>query len=60
MPGVGGLYAPHQGWLPELCEGVHERSGTTMVISRGLGHSIAGVRVNDPRELVVVELRGRD
>ena len=56
LPGVGGLYAPHQGWLPELSEGVHVRDGTTMVISRGLGNSIAAVRVNDPRELVVVEL----
>ncbi|HEX7350826.1 metallophosphoesterase [Brachybacterium sp.] len=57
VPGIGGLYAPHQGWLPELSEGVHERQGTTMVISRGLGNSIAGVRVNDPRELVLIDLR---
>ena len=55
-PGIGGLYAPHQGWLPELTEGVHTRGDTTMVISRGLGNSIAAVRVNNPRELVVVEL----
>lgn len=57
VPGIGGLYAPHQGWLPELSEGVHERRDTTMVISRGLGNSIAGVRVNDPRELVLIDLR---
>ncbi|ATG52231.1 hypothetical protein CFK38_12370 [Brachybacterium vulturis] len=60
LPIVGGLYAPHQGWLPELSEGVHERGGTTMVISRGLGNSIAAVRVNDPRELVLVELHGTE
>lgn len=57
IPGVGGLYAPHQGLFPALSEGVHELEGTTMVISRGLGNSIAGVRVNNPRELVIVELR---
>ncbi|MGO1226497.1 MAG: metallophosphoesterase [Brachybacterium sp.] len=57
IPGVGGLYAPHQGLFPALTEGVHERQGTTMVISRGLGNSIAGVRVNNPRELVIVEMR---
>ena len=57
VPGLGGLFAPHQGWLPDLSEGVHERGGTTMVISRGLGNSIAAVRVNDPRELVIVDLR---
>ncbi|WP_422117384.1 metallophosphoesterase [Brachybacterium sp. UNK5269] len=59
LPLLGGLYAPHEGWLPELSEGVHTRGGTTMVISRGLGNSTAGVRVNNPRELVVVELRAR-
>lgn len=57
IPWVGGLYAPHQGAFPQLSEGVHERDGTTMVICRGLGNSIAGVRVNNPRELVIVELR---
>lgn len=57
IPGVGGLYAPHQGMFPTLTEGVHELEGTTMVISRGLGNSSVGVRVNNPRELVIVELR---
>lgn len=56
LPLVGALFAPHQGWLPALTEGVHTRGGTTMVISRGLGNSIAGVRVNDPRELVLIDL----
>lgn len=56
IPGVGGVFAPHQGLFPELSEGVHKRDATTMVISRGLGNSIAGVRVNNPRELVIVEL----
>lgn len=59
VPGIGGVYAPHQGVLPVLTVGVHLRDGTTMVISRGLGNSIAGVRVNNPRELVLVELTAR-
>lgn len=59
LPLLGGLYAPHAGWLPELSEGMHTRGDTTMVISRGLGNSLAAVRVNNPRELVVVELRTR-
>lgn len=56
LPLIGALFAPHQGWLPALTEGVHTRGGTSMVISRGLGNSIAGVRVNDPRELVILDL----
>lgn len=57
IPFVGGLIAPHQGVFPELTEGVHTEGGTQMVISRGLGNSILGVRVNNPRELVVITLR---
>lgn len=56
VPGAGGLFAPHQGWFPHLTEGAHRRGELTMVISRGLGNSVAGVRVNDPRELVVADL----
>ena len=56
LPWWGGLYAPHQGWLPDRTEGVHTVAGTTMVVSRGLGNSQVGVRVNNPRELVIVDL----
>ena len=56
VPLLGGLYAPHQGWMPTWTEGTHTVDGTTMVISRGLGNSVVGVRVNNPRELVVVDL----
>lgn len=56
LPLIGPLLAPHQGWFPELTEGVHTRGETSMVISRGLGNSVVGVRVNNPRELVIVDL----
>ena len=56
LPLIGPLFAPHQGWLPALTEGVHRQGDTAMVISRGLGNSVVGVRVNNPRELVVVDL----
>ncbi|MGY5764387.1 metallophosphoesterase [Brachybacterium sp. DNPG3] len=56
LPLIGPLVAPHQGWFPELTEGVHRRGDMSMVISRGLGNSIIGVRVGNPRELVIVDL----
>lgn len=56
LPVVGGLYAPHQGWFPGLSEGVHSSGATTLVVSRGLGNSVAGVRVNNPRELVIIDV----
>ncbi|MEY8655439.1 metallophosphoesterase [Brachybacterium paraconglomeratum] len=56
LPLIGPLFAPHQGWFPALTEGVHRQGDTALVISRGLGNSVVGVRVNNPRELVVVDL----
>ncbi|EWS82883.1 metallophosphoesterase [Brachybacterium phenoliresistens] len=56
LPLIGGLIAPDQGLLPRYTEGVHRREGTALVVSRGLGNSVAPIRVNDPPELVVLTL----
>lgn len=55
IPGVGGLWAPHQGLFPRLTSGVHTDRGTVMVISRGLGDSGAPIRINNPPELVIID-----
>ena len=57
MPGVGGLFAPSQGVLPKVAEGVHVLGQTQLVVSRGLGPSVVPMRVNNRPELVVVDLR---
>ena len=57
LPLLGGLYAPGQGFLPEYDAGCFTAGGTTMVVSRGLGNSAFPIRVNDPPELIAVELR---
>src|SRR5690625_568058 len=57
LPIVKGLYAPHQGVNPKYTEGMHEKDGTTMVVSRGLGNSRFPFRVFNHPEVVVVELR---
>lgn len=57
LPIVKGLYAPHQGINPKYTEGLHEKDGTTMVVSRGLGNSRFPFRVFNHPELVVVELK---
>ncbi len=51
-----GLVAPGQGLFPKYTEGVHEVNGTTLIVSRGLGNSIAPVRVFNRPEIVCVEL----
>lgn len=59
LPFIGGLIAPHQGWLPEYTSGKYESGETTMIVSRGLGNSLFPVRVNNPPELIVVTLTNR-
>ena len=56
VPGLGGLYAPGQGFLPAYEDGLHQVGETRMIVSRGLGNSIFPLRVNNPPELVVVTL----
>ena len=57
LPLVGGLYAPGQGVLPELTEGIHTAEGTTLVVSRGLGNSTFPLRLFNRPEVVTVTLR---
>lgn len=56
LPFIGGLVAPNQGMFPEYCEGAYEKGQTKMVVSRGLGNSIAPVRINNRPELVIITL----
>ena len=57
IPFVGGLYAPGEGFLPELTAGVvTAEDGTTAIISRGLGGSRYLPRINNQPELVVVDI----
>ena len=57
LPFTDGLYAPSQGFFPEVTSGVTEENGTTMIASRGLGNSIFPFRINNRPELVVITLR---
>ncbi len=57
FPLIGAVYAPHQGLFPAYTEGMHTMEQTTMVVSRGIGNSIFPLRVNNPPELVLIELQ---
>jgi len=56
VPGLGPLF------LVKGCrtyhDGVHERGGTTLYVSRGLGTTVAPVRLLAPPELALIQLRG--
>ena len=55
LPFVGAVYVPDQGFFPKYVDGVHEKDGTQMVVSRGLGGSFPIRTFNRP-ELVCVTL----
>ena len=60
LPFVGGLVAPNQGVFPKYTASLHVKKQTNMVISRGLGNSIAPVRINNRPELVVITLSSKE
>ena len=56
FPFVGGLYAPIQGAFPEVYYGEYKFENNLMVITSGLaGHGMI-TRINNPPEIVVIDL----
>lgn len=57
LPGIGGLYAPGQGFFPRHTSGNYTVGDTEMIVSRGIGNSAFPLRVNDRPEVVIVTLK---
>ncbi|MBO1915105.1 metallophosphoesterase, partial [Microvirga sp. 3-52] len=57
IPGIGGVISPGQGIFPKLTSGIHEKEGSQLVVSRGIGNSLFPVRVFNKPEIVVVTLK---
>ena len=57
LPGIGGLYAPGQGFFPRYTSGSYTVGDTEMIVSRGIGNSAFPLRVNDRPEVVIVTLK---
>ena len=55
LPGLGGLYAPDQGWLPGRVYGLFCREGRRLVVSSGLGGGFPVPRINNDPEVIVVD-----
>ena len=51
-----GLYAPYVGWFPPFTKGVLSGSQATCVLSAGLGNEHHLPRINNPPEIVVIDL----
>lgn len=58
IPGIGGIVAPDLTLFPEFSGGCYRVGDAVAVVSKGLGvHSVA-VRLLNPAEMVVIELKG--
>ncbi len=56
LPGIGGMVSPQYKFLPRYDAGRFEKSGKTMLVSRGLGMHTIKIRVCNRPELMVVTL----
>ena len=56
LPFIGGLFAPNQGTFPKYDSGLYTQNNTNMIVSRGVGKSIIPFRINNPPEVIIVEL----
>ncbi len=61
IPGIGGLYAPGQGWFPEYTEGICQKNEEIpMIIGRGIGNAVEVPRIFNPPEINTIVLRQAD
>lgn len=56
LPLIGGVYAPYVGFFPEYTDGIFKGERATCVLSAGLGSSEFIPRINNPAEVVVVDI----
>ena len=52
IPFIGGVIAPNQGFFPKYYKGDYNKNNTTMIVSRGLGNSVAPQRLFNRPEII--------
>jgi predicted MPP superfamily phosphohydrolase len=57
LPGIGGLFSPGQGFLPQYAEGVIQEDETLLIVSRGLGNSLFPFRILNNPEVIVFTIQ---
>ncbi len=57
LPFLGSLAVPSQGFFPKYDAGEYTNGKTKMIISRGIGNSMVPLRINNPPEIVLIELK---
>lgn len=59
LPILGGVVSPELSLFPEYDAGRFYRKDSVMLVSKGLGSHTIHVRVNDPPELMIVDIKKR-
>lgn len=60
LPFIGGVIAPKQGFFPKYDKGIYDFKGFKLVVCAGLGDAGYFFRVNNPPEIVIVDLIPND
>lgn len=60
LPGLGGVISPRLHIFPRYDYGIHKKSGSTMVVSGGMGAHSVKIRVNNRPEMVVITLKKQE
>jgi len=56
LPFLGGLIAPNQGLFPQYDSGLYTEGNANLIVSRGIGNSILPLRINNPPEVILIQL----
>jgi len=56
LPGIGPLWLPHG--CRRYIDGVYRKDGSTLFVNRGLGTTVAPLRLFTPPEIAILNLRG--
>lgn len=59
LPKIGGLISPAYRFFPKYDCGVYEKDGVKMIVSRGAGSHTFNIRVNNPPEILKIEIVGK-
>ena len=57
LPFIGAVFAPGQGFFPDMADGLHEQNGTQLYVGKGLGNSTIPFRFNNRPEVSVITLQ---
>lgn len=58
LPFIGPLYAPYVGFFPDNVQGIYQGQKAVCILSAGLGTEYFVPRINNPPEIVVIDLEG--